>query len=590
MAYIFCYLGKRMDAADVVFSGLMLARYRGYDSWGIAAQKTDNSMLIERYCDPIEDCAVERVDSHVAVGHLRWATRGSIVERNAHPIVSTHGKVVVAHNGYIDDYTQLYTSYTEKGYPFQTNTDTEIINAIIEHEYKVGMNSTDAVRRAALRIEGKNSFVALFPERSQLIGVHQGLPLYVGILKDEFFIASHPDIITPFTSTLLTLEKGQCVILDDIGIELRSIGTRKSFLVKSSKSPYIYDVPAKKPYDHFLLKEIMDIDMALERGLQPSRKTTDRLVAKVRSAQRIILVGAGSSHNMAHIGAIALRKHAKVAATAISADEFHTLTPTLTKESLVCILSRSGDTVAMLDVIKMARASSVSVVGIFNTIPSLMFPLVDVAIQIQTEPETSVVATRSTLAQLTFMHFMSLVLNGHFEKIKDAMLKTTREVRSYMKNESVGSHIHTAATLLHQYPHIIVLGRGIMYPVACEVAHKIQEITGKAACPCAAGEFKHGAIATVSRRTLVIVLTEDYADNTITLCAAHQARGRGAYCMGISSESYDAFDAWMPLRESGYLIGMMTLFYAYRIIYQTALLMERDPDRLPFLTKVAHTY
>ncbi len=520
MCGIIGYLGPR-PPVEVLLEGLRRLEYRGYDSAGIGV--FDGSRIRIRRCEGKIQRLSELLQGltfsgSVGIGHTRWATHGEPSERNAHP--HSAGKVVLVHNGIVENYLPLKEALRAEGRVFRSETDTEIIAHLIDLELERGFGPEEAVRRALRRVEGSYALAIIFEGYPELlIGARKESPLLLGVGEEEYFLSSDAPAVIPWTRDLVFLEEGEMVVVTPKGFRVTDFGGRSL-----PKTPRRVDwspaMAEKGGYKHFMLKEIHEqpngvIDTLRGRMLEEEGRVylqdfplSDK---EVRGIERVMLVACGTSWHAALIGEYWIEALAGIPAKAEIASEFRYRELLGGPRTLLVAISQSGETADTLQAVREAKRKGFRTFGICNVLGSTLTRETEGTLFTHAGPEISVASTKAFTAQLAALMLLTLHLGATRGRLP------REEVRRYIKllrtiprlMEEVLKQESSIVELSRAYAEVqnfLYLGRGISYPVALEGALKLKEISYIHAEGYPAGEMKHGPIALIDEKMPTVVV------------------------------------------------------------------------------------
>jgi glucosamine--fructose-6-phosphate aminotransferase (isomerizing) len=521
MCGIIGYLGER-SAAPIIMESLKRLEYRGYDSAGVAIfdEAAGNTAVVKSAAkvDTLVDRLTEEMpEGRLGIGHTRWATHGRPTVINAHPHTDCTNKVMVIHNGIIENFAELRRELQAKGHSFVSETDTEVVPHLIEEHFKGDL--TAAVREALLKLRGAYA-MAIFSQHDPdlLIGARLNAPLVVGIGEKEWFIASDITAIIPYTKKVLLLGEGEMVAISSLGPE---VSTLKGEAVKPRVIEVKWDISQaqKGGYPHFMAKEINEAADAVSNALR-GRLTdegevsfeefdfTDRQLLRVRD---IKMVAAGTSFYAALLGKYIIEDLARVPVEVEPASEFRYRQPIIDENSLVVGISQSGETADTLAAIREARRQKARVISITNVVGSSMALESDGVIYLHAGPEIGVASTKTFVAHITSLYLLGIRLAAVRHRIpRERLQQLTAELkalpRAVQRVLDGAEAIKAMAQKYSDFANFMYIGRGINYPIALEGALKLKEISYLHAEGYAAGELKHGPIALLDRNFPVLAV------------------------------------------------------------------------------------
>ena len=557
MCGIVGYVGER-PAAQILLDGLKRLEYRGYDSSGLAVLDGPDIGL-RRSVGKISnlEAALKKrpLRGTTGLGHTRWATHGVPSEENAHPHRDCTERVVVVHNGIIENYSDLKAGLVKKGHRFRSQTDTEVIAHLIEEERKKrsGRSEKDfvaAVRRALARLEGAYSLGILCADcPGLLIAARKDCPLVIGLGKDENFIASDVPAIIAHTRRTLLLDHGEMAVLKKDGVECSTIAGKP---VKKPVATVAWDpVQAQKSgYKHFMLKETMEQPEAIEdtlRGRLSSDSTglhldIDLPPSFVGSLDKVTFVACGTSYHAALVARFWFESLAKVPCQVEIASEFRYRPSFLGKKDLAVFVSQSGETADTLAALRLARESGARTLAVCNVLGSSMTTEAHTTLYTHCGPEIGVASTKAFTGQLAALLLLAVHVGGIRGAIGGAkrrelvsqIVRLPARVREALKtNPKV---LAVARKFYGTKSHFLYLGRNLNYPIALEGALKLKEISYIHAEGYPAGELKHGPIALIDKDMPLVALATGSAVYEKIVSNIEEAKARGGIVIAVADQ------------------------------------------------------
>jgi len=508
----------REDATEIVVEGLRRLEYRGYDSAGVAT--INNSKILrcraEGKIKNLDKALTEnKITGNIAIGHTRWATHGVPSEKNAHPHATD--KVAVVHNGIIENYLKLRKELEDTGYKFISDTDTEVIPALITSYLNQGLGKKEAVDKAISRFEGAYAICVLFNDESDLIiATRHGAPLVLGYGEGEHFIASDAMALAGFTNKICYLEEGDVAEVKASKIAIFNKAGRKVERKITLSSISTISI-GKENYRHFMQKEIFEQPTVLGDNIHAYYNIANQEINLPKTnlnfaeIEDITIVGCGTSYYAASVARYWLERIAKVKTTCEIASEYRYREPVISKNSASIFLSQSGETADSLAALKYCKQNGQKIISIVNVTESSIARESNMVLPIFSGPEIGVASTKAFTAQLTTLAFLTLQIAKYknpenLSKINDA-LKAIVDAPSYISEIlSLDEKILEIAEYISGFTNIMYLGRGVSYPIAMEGALKLKEISYIHAEAYASGELKHGPIALIDEDFPVIAI------------------------------------------------------------------------------------
>ena len=528
MCGILGYTGFQ-DAYDIVINGLRRLEYRGYDSAGIVIDNKSEKFEVAKTKGKVEDLVnissgLKGV-SKIGMGHTRWATHGVPSDRNSHPHLSNNGKIALVHNGIIENYDTIKTMLTEKGFTFQSETDTEVLVNFIQ--YFMDLDGTisfpEAVRLALNEVYGAYAITVMHQDFPDLLVVARlGSPLAIGLGENEYFIASDASPFVEFTKEAIYLEEGHMATISlEKGVEIRSIESNERVNSVVQELKLSLEQIEKGGYEHFMLKEIFEQSKSIHDTMR-GRLLVDEGIIKMagiwdhlerfRNAERIIIVACGTSWHAGLIGEYLIEEYARIPVEVEYASEFRYRNPIITNKDIVIAISQSGETADTMAAIKLAKERGAFVFGICNVVDSSIARFSDAGAYTHAGPEIGVASTKAFTAQLTILSLLALKLGKHNGNLSNLdFMKLITELDAIPKKiekvlESTHEYVKSIAKNFVESPNFLYLGRGYNFPAALEGALKLKEISYIHAEGYPAAEMKHGPIALIDENMPIVII------------------------------------------------------------------------------------
>ncbi|MDQ0113661.1 glutamine--fructose-6-phosphate transaminase (isomerizing) [Paenibacillus harenae] len=553
MCGIVGYIGKR-DSQDILIEGLKKLEYRGYDSAGIAVF-TKNGLEITkskgRLANLEDKLKGDPLEGSVGIGHTRWATHGKPSDVNSHPHTDNSAKFSVVHNGIIENYLDLKDELAAKGHVFVSETDTEIISHLIAEEYDG--NIVEAVQHAVKRMRGAYALGVLTEyEPERLVAVRFASPLVIGIGEGENFIGSDIPAILEHTRNVYILDDGEMAVLTRNGVELM---TTEGEIISKEIFHVDWDlVTAEKAgYDHFMLKEIYEQpkayrDTMLGRIADDNKsvflKELTMTAEYIKSIRKVHIVACGTAYHAGLVGKSVIESLARIPAENDVASEYRYRSPIITPDTLVIVVSQSGETADTLAALREAKRSGARVLAITNVVGSSVAREADDVIVTWAGPEIAVASTKAYTSQLIAFYLFGLHLAGVLgtqeqsavEELIAGLHQLPEQVESILEQSAV---LKQVAESISHHKSLFFIGRGVDYAVAQEGSLKLKEISYIHSEAYAAGELKHGTLALIEEGIPVIALITQEALYEKTLSNIKEVKARGAHVLGIANAGFE---------------------------------------------------
>jgi glutamine---fructose-6-phosphate transaminase (isomerizing) len=563
MCGIIGYVGER-KVLPILLDGLRRLEYRGYDSAGVALV-CDGSMELRRSAgklSKLEDVIAEHpIEGKYGIGHTRWATHGRPTEENAHPHRDCTGKIVVVHNGIIENYLELKKELQAEGHAFVTETDTEIVAHLVEREVasakeRNGLES--AVRRALSRLRGHFALVLISADDPEkIVAVRSGPPVVVGIGDGEYFVASDIPAILAHTRDVVFLGDQEMVVVTRQG----PVFTNFAGAVLDRPTQRITWDPVmaeKAGYKHFMLKEINEQPWAVKETIvgrvssEAGEVYLDELgldANALGSVQRVVLLACGTSWHAALVAKFLIEDLARLPVEVDYGSEYRYRDPIVGPDTLAIVITQSGETADTLAALREAKSKGARTIAICNVVGSMATREAEGTVYTHAGPEIGVASTKAFTTELVALHLLAL----HIGRIRNAVTKESasaqieaisqlpRLLEQTLKSESL---IEEIARRYYQRTDFLYLGRGINYPIALEGALKLKEISYIHAEGYPAGEMKHGPIALIDEKMPVVAIAPGDAVFEKMLGNIQEAKARGGSVLAITTAGKaEAFDS-----------------------------------------------
>ena len=527
MCGIVGYLGFR-KAYPIVINGLQRLEYRGYDSAGVVLTDGNQVNLYKtkgKVSDLKELIAKNNVDGCLALGHTRWATHGIPSDENSHPHISNSGKLVIVHNGIIENYNTIKKELLVRGYTFKSDTDTEVlINLIEEVKIKNNCKLEKAVQLALTNVVGAYA-IAVFDisKPNEIIVARLGSPIAIGIGEnnEEFFVASDASPFIEYTKDAIYLDDEELAIIK-IGkaIKIRKIQDNSEVEPNIQELKLNLEQIEKGGYDHFMLKEIHEQPNAIldtyrgrllaDQGII-KMGSVDNNIVKFLNANRIIIVACGTSWHAGLVAEYLFEDLARIPVEVEYASEFRYRNPIINKGDIVIAISQSGETADTLAAVKLAKSKGAFVFGVCNVVGSSIARETDTGAYTHAGPEIGVASTKAFTTQITVLALIALKLgnlkgelsNSQFHAYIQEMSLIPSKVEETLKTNAI---VEKIASIYKDSANFLYLGRGYNFPVALEGALKLKEISYIHAEGYPAAEMKHGPIALIDEFMPVVVI------------------------------------------------------------------------------------
>ena len=552
MCGIVGYIGKE-QAAPILLEGLSRLEYRGYDSAGVAVFDRETGTLAVRKAKGRLQVLSDQLhggadlNSTVGVGHTRWATHGAPSDVNSHPQVSQSGRIAVVHNGIIENYAELKAFLMDKGVPFTSETDTEVVAQLIEYFYEGDLLA--AVGRVLHRIQGAYALGILcadFPD--QIIAVRKDSPLILGYGEGCNFIASDVTAILRHTRKVGYMEDGEVAVLTRDGIQCYN-HLMQPIEKKISTVDWEMDAAEKGGYEHFMFKEIMEEPEALRRCLSPRIREGEIVFEDLTLSQefleklrRIYVVACGSSYHVGMVSKYHLERLTRIPVEVALGSEFRYMDPIVDENTLVIVISQSGETLDTMAALREARRLGGHILSIVNVVGSSIARESDQVLYTWAGPEIAVATTKAYTTQLALLSLLALWMAKRLNTVseEDFQAALTGFLELPDKMEDVLAHkddIQYFASKYFNHDSIFFIGRNLDYALGLEGSLKLKEISYIHSEAYASGELKHGTISLIEDGTLVVALSTYSKLFAKAMSNVVEVKARGADVLALATQS-----------------------------------------------------
>jgi glutamine---fructose-6-phosphate transaminase (isomerizing) len=553
MCGIVAYIGKK-QAWPILIKGLRRLEYRGYDSAGIALN--NNALNVYKCKGKVSDlenfAAGKDIDGNIGMGHTRWATHGVPNDINAHPHYSGSKEMVLIHNGIIENYAPLKAEMKNRGHKFESDTDTEVLVHLIEDiQQRENVSLEEAVRLALNNVVGAYAIVVMHKnDPDTLIAAKKSSPMVIGIGEDEFFVASDATPIIEYTKNVVYLDD------EEIAVMRRGEKLRMRTIRNQEITPYVQELQLqleaieKGGYDHFMLKEIWEQPRSIKDSMRGRVNAAQGVVAvggindymqKFINANRILIVGCGTSWHAGLVGEYLLEDLARIPVEVEYASEFRYRNPVINESDVVIAISQSGETADTLAAIELAKSKGATIFGVCNVVGSSIARATHAGSYTHAGPEIGVASTKAFTSQVTVLTLMALMLGNrrgtisehHYRELLTELEGIPAKVERVLK---LNDQIKYIASLYKDARNCLYLGRSYSFPVALEGALKLKEISYIHAEGYPAAEMKHGPIALIDDEMPVIVIATKGASYEKVVSNIQEVKARNGKIIAVVSE------------------------------------------------------
>jgi glucosamine--fructose-6-phosphate aminotransferase (isomerizing) len=602
MCGIVGYIGNQ-EAYSILIKGLHRLEYRGYDSAGIALIDGQNQLNVYksrgRVSDLEDSCKSKNISGNMGIAHTRWATHGEPNQVNAHPHYSQSANIALIHNGIIENYTVLKEGLKQKGYTFQSETDTEVLVQLIE--YVKESNQADiatAVQLALKQVVGAYAIALIERENpDRIIVARKSSPLVIGIGEDEYFLASDASPIIEYTKKVIYLEDKEIAIIS------RSEPPKIVSLNNVEKTPQITQLEMslseleKGGYPHFMLKEIFEQARTLRDCMRGRINISKNNVVlsgiidnkdKFLNARRILILACGTSWHAGLIGEYLFEEFCRIPVEVEYSSEFRYRKPVIYSDDIVIAISQSGETADTLAAIELAKKAGAFVYGICNVVGSSIPRNTHSGSYTHVGPEIGVASTKAFTAQVLVLIMMALTIakeketikQEQYEKILSELDKIPSKIETILEQNVKIEDLSKIFTYAHNF---IYLGRGYSYPIAMEGALKLKEISYIHAEGYPAAEMKHGPIALIDNEMPVVVIAPNGTTYDKTISNIQEIKARNGRILAIINKFDDKVknmaDYVIEIPETEEcLVPLLSIIPLQLLSYHIAVKKGRDVD------------
>lgn len=603
MCGIIGYVGHK-KAAPILLDGLEKLEYRGYDSAGIAVvfnNKINTAKTADRILSLKNSTQNgEVVAGNIGIGHTRWATHGEPTEQNAHPHISFGGKFAVVHNGIIENYLSIKNELLAKGIVFKSETDTEVVAHLLEFYFEGDV--LEAIRKTILRLTGSYALGILCKsEPNTLYAVKNFSPLIAGVGEGENFIASDITALIPHTKDVVYLEDGEIALITKESIKIFDL-SGKAINRKTEHITQSAEAAEKGGYEHFMMKEIKEqpeviLKTALPRikGEQVAFEGLHLTKEKLKNINKIVITACGSAYHAGMVAKYVFEELLRIPVAVDLSSEFRYQNPIVDKNTLVIVISQSGETADSLAAIKKAKQMGAHTLGIVNVYGSSIAKVCQDVIYTNAGSEISVATTKAYSAQLIMLYLLAIFIAQQLDTAEKELLSTLLcEIKKLPQKISdifeMEQRLKELAKKHKDLDDAFFIGRNLDYAVSLEGALKLKEISYINCLGIAAGELKHGTISLIENGTFVVALAMYEKLNDKMLSNIKEVKARGANVLVVTAESNSTFNSTaddiihLP-NVHPLLTPSLTVIPLQIFAYYTALFRGADIDKPRNLAK-----
>lgn len=543
MCGIIGYIGTKKCVPKLI-GALEALEYRGYDSAGVAYIKNGNVEIKKEKgkIKNLKDTLDMDVDAYIGIGHTRWATHGEANNINAHP--HKNGKVTLVHNGIIENYIEIKEDLKKKGYKFTSETDSEVAAALLDELYSKNSDMVKSLYEASKIIRGSYAFVVLVDGDDNIYASRCASPMIVAIGNDGYYVASDVPAILAYTNKYMLLNDYDIVKLSKDKIEiydkdLNEIEKEIKFFEGSM------DVATKGGFEHFMLKEINEQDKVFKDTVNyyfdGTIKSLEKSFSYLKNFKKIDIVACGSAYHTGVVGKYLIENYANIPVNVEVASEYRYKKCFYDKDTLVVLVSQSGETADTLAALRKAKVDGITTMAIVNVVGSSIAREADYVTYIKAGFEIAVATTKAYLAQLAIFSLIALYLGYENKNINEnefnELVKEYNNLPALIKETINNDNYSTIADKIYDKKQIFFIGRGIDYALSLEASLKLKEISYINSVAYQAGELKHGTISLIEKDTPVIAISTDDSLREKTISNIKEVKARGAYVVYVTNET-----------------------------------------------------
>ncbi|WP_019587901.1 glutamine--fructose-6-phosphate transaminase (isomerizing) [Deinococcus apachensis] len=601
MCGIVGYIGTR-QAQDVLISGLSRLEYRGYDSAGVAVG--DGACItVKKKAGKLANLSGELEQTPLAgtlgIGHTRWATHGLPNDTNAHPHATEDGRIVIIHNGIIENYLSLKEGLISRGHTFKSETDSEVLAHLIEEAYSGDLY--EAVRTALGQVRGAYGIVVTHVDHREIVAARTVSPLVMGVGEGEMFLASDVPALLPYTRNMVFLHDGDMVVLNDDGFRVTDLAGN---LVERSIEHIEWDAEAaeKGGYDTYMLKEIYEQPTALTNTLigrlhDDTGEVNLDIGLDPSSFKRISIIACGTAYYAGLVGEYLIEGLARIPVEVDVASEYRYRNPLVSENTLAIVVSQSGETIDTLEALREAKKGGAKTLGVINAKGSSMTRELDDTLYIHAGPEIGVASTKAYTSMVSAFVLLALWLGRArgtlTEDQAQELLHAARELPRLVEEALAPERVEKIRQVAEKYAgarDYLFLGRGVNAPTAFEGALKLKEISYIHAEAYAAGEMKHGPIALIDENLPVVVVATESPLLEKTISNVQEVRARSGRVIALLSDgdtgnARHADDVLYVPRAHEMVSPVVNVVALQLLAYFTATALGKDVDKPRNLAK-----
>lgn len=577
MCGIFGYIGTK-NAGSKILEGLKRLEYRGYDSWGIAIQ-AENQIYTNKNVGSIGTISsLDLPESHIGIGHTRWATCGKVNKTNAHPHFSSDKTFILAHNGIVENFKILKKSLIEKGYSFETQTDTEVIVRLIESKLKEEPKFQEAIKLAFLDLAGRNTIIILKKDSKEIFAARNGSPLVIGLGKDEIYLSSDTLSFAPFVKKIVVLDNNQLVRVKE-GVSLFDIATAKQIDPNVEELNMKSDKVDKEGFDHFMLKEINESPFVVKQISLIEKEKYVELANAIKTAKTVYTIGSGTAGLAASQIAYYLRTYSGIKAISLVGGDAREYFDLFHEEDLLIAPSQSGETADVLEVLEVAKLRGAKIASHVNMQGSAITRMSDFKFLANAGPEICVMSTKIFVSQVAWGYLLAKTVQEVFDKGKQNLLDLQENMNVFLNSDQNLNQIKQLAINLKSAKDIFLMGKSQNLQIVKEGMVKLIEGSYKHAHAIPAGDLKHYAITLMEEGVPVVVVVSNDNVKTDIMNAIDEVRARGAHIIAVAPKENESFDFFIEVPDCGETSAIMSVIPLQLLSYYLTVELGNNVDK-----------
>lgn len=580
MCGIFGYKGHG-NAFEKVVDGLTRLEYRGYDSWGVSTLVGQTIETVKKVgsIGSVLDQIKNQKYSKVAIGHTRWATHGGVSEINAHPHFSSDKTFVLAQNGIFENFLEIKKELSQKGYIFESETDTEVIVRLIEEIKKEkNLDLKESIFEAFKVLKGRNTIIVL-DSGGTIFAVKNGSPLVLGTNKfGDFYLSSDSLSFSDSVEQICVIENFQLIEIASTP-KLYDVKTGKEIELEFQKLEISSGDMTKGQFEHFMLKEIMEQPETIKKVVQfLDEEMLEKLQKRIKPESTIFTMGSGTAGVAASLGAYYLRKFAKINAVSLIGAEANEYYDLFKPGDIVIVPSQSGETADVLEALEIAKNKGVLIVSYVNMPGSTISRISQFPFMANAGPEIAVASTKIFTSQAVWFYLLAGFLSGNLDRFKNNVLSASEKLDTWLKSENPEKIKNLSGEIVSE-EDLYLFGKSDYYQTAREGMIKLIEVANVHAHALPSGDLKHYVIAMFQKGVHAVALVPEGDLRNDVLNAVEQIKTRGGTIIGISPKNHSEFDFFIQIPDAGDLTALLSVMPLQLLTYNLTLKRGKPIDK-----------